>query len=113
MEEASGQELGWFFEQWLTRRTDPFLDGSWSYDAAGKKITLTIAQTQPGAPFRLPLEVAISADSGAVRLERVELTGQKQVFTFPATDAPSGLALDPNSWILMEPPRLTRATGPG
>ena len=36
MEDASKQDLKWFFDQWLRRPISPSFDGSWRYDAAAK-----------------------------------------------------------------------------
>ena len=43
MEEASGQDLGWFFDQWLNRRGSPTVEGSWSYNAASKKVMVELS----------------------------------------------------------------------
>ncbi len=106
-EETSGQDLQWFFTQWLHWTTTPALEGGWSYDAAGKKIIIELAQTQPGRPFRLPLEIAIVPDSGnALRVEKIDLTQAKQRFEIPADKAPKEVTLDPNSWVMMDPPKF-------
>ena len=36
MEQASGQDLSWFFAQWLTRSGVPALAGGWYFDASGE-----------------------------------------------------------------------------
>jgi aminopeptidase N len=104
MEEASGQELGWFFSQWLTRVDAPVIDGGWSYDASAKKIIVELAQTQPGEPYRMPMEIGITTDRvGAVmQVEKIEMTRMSQRFEIPADRAPRDVALDPNVWMLME-----------
>lgn len=108
-EEASGQDLRWFFTQWLHWPTNPALDGSWSFDPAAKKIIVELSQTQAGQPYRLPLELGIWSDSGAVaRIEKIELTQAKQRFEISADAAPRDVVLDPNTWILMESPRFRK-----
>jgi aminopeptidase N len=104
MEEASGQDLKWFFDQWLTRVDAPVIDGSWSYDATAKKIIVELAQTQPGQPYRMPMEVGVTADSaGAVmQVGKIEMTRMTQRFEIPAEREPRDVALDPNVWMLME-----------
>jgi aminopeptidase N len=105
MEEQSGQELGWFFDQWLKRPGSPVIDGRWSYDAAAKSVVVELSQTQTGQPYRLPLEigVTIAGAGGAAetRVEKVELRQAQQRFTIPVSAAPTGVALDPNTWVLM------------
>jgi aminopeptidase N len=103
MEENSGADLTWFFEQWLNRAGSPEVDGSWSYDSAAKKIRIELAQTQAGDPYRLPLELGIQTPGVAqVRIERIELTGRAQAFEIAADQEPSAVALDPNTWILVD-----------
>jgi aminopeptidase N len=97
MEEVSGVDLGWFFRQWLYRPGSPVVEGSWRYDAASGKVEIELTQTQPGDPYRLPLEVAI-----ADKIEKVEFTQKRQTFQLPAPKAPSSVILDPNTWLLID-----------
>jgi aminopeptidase N len=108
-EETSGQNLEWFFTQWLHWPTVPALEGSWVWDEAGKKIVIQLAQTQTGKPYRLPLEIGLSTDGAPVpKIEKVELTQAAQRFEIAADRAPSDVTLDPNTWVLMEPPKFSR-----
>ena len=103
MEEDSGKDLAWFFDEWLNRAGSPVLEGSWQYDAASKKIAIDLAQMQPGDAYRVPLEVGVS-DPGAVRprIEKIEMTTKQQAFQIAADKEPDAVALDPNTWVLME-----------
>jgi aminopeptidase N len=104
MEEVSGQDLTWFFSQWLTRVDAPVIDGGWTYDANAKKIIVDLAQTQPGLPDRMPMEIGVTADSAgaAQRIEKIEMTRMTQRFEIPAERPPRDVTLDPNVWMLME-----------
>ena len=97
MEEVSGADLGWFFQQWLYRAGTPAIEGGWRYDAAAKKIVVELAQTQPGEPYRLPLEIQAGA-----KLERIEMTRPQQRFEIAAESAPDAVTLDPNTWMLAD-----------
>ena len=66
MEEVSGQDLRWFFAQWLTRSGVPQVSGTWRYDAAAKQIVVTVRQTQTGEPYRFALGVGVSTVAGVV-----------------------------------------------
>jgi len=99
MEEASGQDFGWFFEQWLYRGGNPRLRGTWRYDPSERAVVLELEQAIDGAPvFRLPLEVGVrlNADQLPV-LSEVEMTSRRQRFTIPAEAQPFDVLLDPNS----------------
>lgn len=102
LEEQSGQDLGWFFKQWLRRGGSPAVEGDWRYDAEAKKIVIELAQTQPGDPYRLPLEVGVTAKEGAApKVVKIELTKEKQTFEIAAESEPTAIALDPNTSALI------------
>jgi aminopeptidase N len=100
MEEVSGADLAWFFQQWVYRAGSPVVEGGWQYDAATKKIEVDLTQTQPGDAYRLPFEVAIK--SPQARIEKIEMTGKQQKFEIAAEQEPSSVELDPNTWMLMD-----------
>ncbi|OUJ72875.1 M1 family aminopeptidase [Hymenobacter crusticola] len=59
LEEASGQDLNWFFNQWYYRAGHPIVTIDYRWDAARKMQEVTIKQTQAGQPFVLPLKVDV------------------------------------------------------
>jgi aminopeptidase N len=101
MQEHSGLELSWFFEQWLARPGSPVVEGNWRYDGSSKRIVVELAQTQLGEAYRLPLEIGLTVN-GATRLEKIELTQKQQRFELLADQEPSVVALDPNTWALAQ-----------
>ncbi|MDP6610542.1 MAG: M1 family metallopeptidase, partial [Vicinamibacterales bacterium] len=103
MEEVSGQDLAWFFEQWLYRGGVPRVEGSWRYDADGRRVEIELRQTQAGDPFRLPLGVGLAVEGQAERrVERIELGERTGRFTIAVDEAPQTVAFDPDLWVLME-----------
>ena len=108
MEEVSGQDLRWFFTQWLNRPGVPKLEGFWRYDAANKRVVVTLRQTIAGEPFRLPVEIGlVPASGGPMQIEQLELTAATGIFTIAAETEPNSVELDPNTWLLCE-----KAAGP-
>ena len=102
MEEISGQELSWFFDQWLNRTPSPSLEGNWFYDPGSGQIEIEFSQTQPGAPYILNLELGISeAGEDASRIEVLRMTEKSQRFQLAVEGAPQSIALDPNTWALI------------
>ena len=69
VEEQTGEELGWFFDQWLDRVGCPTLEVTESQDG------LRIRQTQQGAPYRCWLRLGWRDDAGLPRGCRVLLDG--------------------------------------
>jgi aminopeptidase N len=102
MEDASGTDLDWFFRQWLTRAGSPVVEGHWEYDAAAKKVRVTLVQTQPGDPYRIPMEVAITGRDGDVGIERIDLQTKSKTFAIASERRPTAVDLDPNLWVLMD-----------
>ena len=108
MEQASGVELGWFFDQWLKRPGMPALDGTWRYDAAARQIAIELRQTQPGQPYRLPLELGVARGDAAPAIHRIELADATGRFTIAADAEPTAVSIDPNTWVLMSRADLVR-----
>jgi aminopeptidase N len=104
MEEVSGRDLGWFFQQWLVRAGSPAVGWSWGYDAAAKQVDIMIAQTQAGEAFRLPLEVSVDG-----KIQHIEVTAKSQKFEIAAEKSPGVVELDPGTWVLMTATKLARA----
>ncbi len=96
LEEISGQDLGWFFDQWLYRAGSPVLEGGWKYDATARKVAIDLSQVQPGAAYRLPIEIGIGP-----RVSKIDMTQRQQHFEIPCESAPGSVELDPNTWMLM------------
>jgi aminopeptidase N len=104
MEQASGQPLGWFFDQWLRRGGWATVTGTWRYDPSLRAAIVELHQRpSDGTVFRLPLEIAVQVvGEQAPRVQRVELTGARGVFTIPSPQAPQAVHLDPGTWVLMD-----------
>jgi len=98
MEEASGQELRWFFDQWLKRAGSPVLEVKWRWDAGARQVTGEIVQSQPGDPYRLQVE--LSSEKGQV--QKIDLTAKTQRFSYASESDPGELKLDPNTNLLFE-----------
>lgn len=102
MEKASGQDLDYFFDQWLRQSGHPRLSGTWKYDAKSKDLMLEIKQIQGGTIFSTPLEIGIKNADGSMRVEKVLLGGKADRYSFPYASNPQSVILDPNSWLLFE-----------
>ena len=100
MEEASGQDLGWFFRQWLYRAGTPLVQGSWKFNAVRKQVEIDLAQLQGGEPYRLLLEFAIANDAGAPEIQTLQMTARRQHFEVPCTREPASVEIDPNATLL-------------
>jgi aminopeptidase N len=103
MEEVSGEDLGWFFRQWLKQPGSPEVKGTWQYHPENRALELELKQVQSGDAYRLPIEVGITVDgSDQARIEKVELTNRIHRFRLSADQRPTSVTLDPNCWMLMK-----------
>jgi aminopeptidase N len=103
MEEASGQDLEDFFQQWLYQGGFPVLDVSWSYDEADKTLSVTIDQVQSdGFAFEIPVELGInSGESATPRIETVvSSTGSTATVTVQLEQRPDHVVVDPRTRLL-------------
>jgi aminopeptidase N len=97
IEEATGQKLDWFFDEWVYRMGHPVLRVTQKYDAPTQVLTLDVRQEQQPNPnslypqtafFRMPVDVEIGTAKGA-HVERVQLAPvAEQSFTFKVDSAP-------------------------
>ncbi len=103
LEEASGRELGWFFDQWVFRPGHPRLRVGWDWDAASREAVVTIEQRQPPAwpTFRLPLELELVTAGGAVR-RTIEVDERREEVRVPLPEPPSSVRPDPDGRVLIE-----------
>jgi aminopeptidase N len=104
MEEASGRDLAWFFNQWLYKPGNLKVAGGWTYDARAAQVRVTLDQVQDdGSLFTMPLEIALYFNGQPVpTIQRVTLDGRSNGFTIDAPVEPSEIRLDPNHWVLMD-----------
>lgn len=100
MEEAAGQKLDWFFNQWVYGGGHPQLEATQSYNAAKKTLTLNFRQTQIAdelvpSVFILPLEIEIKTASKTYS-EKIKMDKREQVFTFKVNSKPQTINIDKN-----------------
>ena len=102
MEETSGSDLGWFFDQWLHRPGYPVLASETTWDADAGEAVVVVRQTQQAdwPAFRLPLDIEFEVNGGVER-GRVEITEREQTFRIPLEAAPATTTLDPDGHLLM------------
>jgi aminopeptidase N len=100
MERRAGRELGWFFDQWLTRGDLPDLRGTWSYEAAHGRVRLDLTQAQPGATYRLPIDVEVVVPGLPASRSRVEISERSEQVVIAVPGAPDAVTIDPGTRLL-------------
>jgi aminopeptidase N len=67
MEEVSGKDLNWFFNQWYFGAGHPVINISYKWDAATKTETVYLKQNQSGQTFILPMAIDVYQGGKKVR----------------------------------------------
>lgn len=102
IEEVSGKDLSWFFDQWYYGSGHPKLTIDYNYDEAGIA-KLIIKQTQKsGKVFRLPIGVDVYANGGNKTRYNVWMNNATDSFSFPVKGKPELIDVDADKILLAE-----------
>lgn len=92
-ERASQRDLGWFFDQWLTRAGLPEISLAEVRSPDKRSLTLTLTQTQPH--YRLRVPVRIDTTDGTV-LDVIELQSGSATRDIALPGTPTKVTVDPD-----------------
>jgi aminopeptidase N len=81
VEEVTGMDWNWFFNQWYNTGGHPVLDMKYTYDDVAQKMTVTLNQTQTASAYRLPVNVRVIYDKA--EMQNVTLVSKKETLTYP------------------------------
>lgn len=109
IEETSGQNLQWFFDEWLYKMGHPEFEITSTYDDNAKQVKLAVKQTQqPDAErkwfaspeyFTMPVDVAITTASGE-KVHRVWIDQKEKMFTFAVDSRPLIINFDKGNYLI-------------
>jgi aminopeptidase N len=107
MEEASGQNLDTFFNQWVYGIGFPDLKIRQSYNKKQKQITFLVEQKQPDFEFtppayRLDIPVEVTDENGKKANFALTIWRRKQTFNFPLGSKPQSVKIDPDEKIILK-----------
>jgi len=111
--QATGEDLDWFFDQWLYQAGYPEFTVTQQYDAAARRLTLHVAQTQTDtstadstglrfttpAVFRMPVTVQVETAAGSVS-RTFQLNQREQTLVIGDVGQPRMVVFDPGNHIL-------------
>ncbi|MEM9836129.1 MAG: M1 family aminopeptidase [Bacteroidota bacterium] len=107
-EEASGQDLNWFFHQWFHKAGHPRLVVTTDYDAEAGEAYVDVKQIQTTrynvpAIFQLPVDIDIYTNGDKTpERHKVMVKAREQRFTFPSKVKPDVIIFDAEHQLLAE-----------
>ncbi len=102
-EDASGQDLEAFFQQWVYGERAPVYQYDWSAEPAGGgwDVSLEVLQLQTAQLFTMPIEIVVNTAQGDQTF-RIENSLAQQNYLLHVDAEPTNVLLDPRSWILRQ-----------
>lgn len=85
VEEATGEDWNWFFNQWYLKAGHPKLDISYAYNDSANKLVVTVIQKQADSankPYKMPLKAAVIYGNNKTVLDWT-VKDKKEVFSYP------------------------------
>ncbi len=108
----AGQDLNWFFDEWVKQPNHPVYQNTFTIDTVTKQLSFKIKQTQTNTVFfTMPVELKITFSDATDTTVRVTNNANNQVFNFTFAKKPTGAAFDPNDKIVLKDASTVQATG--
>ena len=98
-EQASGQQLTWFFTQWLDSTGAPQFKNKYTVYRTAKGFRVVGEISQDMDLFRMPVELRIDTD-GKTESKRVEVEGTNSAYSVDTFGRPRRITIDPNNQVL-------------
>ena len=102
LEEISGYDLNWFFNQWFLASGHPILSITNEIEKDSINITILQEQDLSKTPlYKLPATIDLY-ENETIKSYDIEISKQKQNFKFPASTKPNLIVFDSNHSLLAE-----------
>jgi len=98
-EQASGEQLNWFFTQWLDSTGAPEFKNKYTVYRTQKGFRVVGEISQDMDLFRMPVELRIDTD-GKTESKRVEVEGTNSAYSIDTFGRPRRITIDPNNQVL-------------
>jgi aminopeptidase N len=109
LEEASGKDLNWFFNQWYYNAGHPELNITYNWDAATKTQSVYLQQNQAGNAFVLPMAIDIYS-GGKKERHMVWMRDKTDTLTFKLAAKPDLVNVDGDKMLLAKKTDTKTAT---
>ena len=98
-EQASGQQLNWFFTQWLDSTGAPEFKNKYTVYRTQKGFRVVGEISQDMDLFRMPVELRVDTDGKTVT-QKVEVEGTNSAYAIETFGKPRRISIDPNNNVL-------------
>ncbi len=109
--ESTGQNLQWFFDQWVYGPNHPVYQNKYSIsqiDSANWNVKFVARQTQTNAGFfTMPIEIYVAFKNGSDTTIRVFNNSNDQIFNFQFKKQPTAVGFDVRDNIVLKQSTLT------
>ena len=104
-EQASGQQLTWFFTQWLNSTGAPEFKNKYTVYRTQKGFRVVGEIQQDMDLFRMPVELKIDTD-GKTETQRIEVSGTNSAYAVETFGRPRKISIDPGNMVLQNSKEL-------
>ena len=105
IEEETGQNLQWFFDEWVYKAGHPVFDVSYTWNEQTKQVLLSVKQTQKRdsltGVFKMPVDVEITTPTGSIT-HRIGIQTQDSTYTLPSDARPLLVIFDKGDRLIKE-----------
>ena len=101
-EVEAGRSLSYFFQQWFRGQGYPTFNGRWNQVGSTVVLRVTETASQPAATpfFDTDVDYRLTFANGTTQTVRLHQGQPVQTFQFAATGTVTGIAVDPDQWVL-------------
>ena len=104
-EQASGQQLTWFFTQWLNSTGAPEFKNKYTVYRTAKGFRVVGEISQDMDLFRMPVQLKIDTD-GKTETKRIEVSGTNSAYAVETFGRPRRISIDPDNNVLQNSQEL-------
>jgi hypothetical protein len=109
-EQASGDQLTWFFTQWLDSTGAPAFQNKYTIYRVANGFRVVGEISQDLDLFRMPVDLKIDTD-GRTENKRIDVVGTHSPYTVETFGKPRRITIDPEQHVLENSPDLKVRTG--